>query len=624
MRRNTASAAIIVSAAVCIVLCRIQAVGFLADAPLLGLLVEFLLFAVAAYFGRFSLLRNTSADVVIFLLAAFSVYDKIFAAVKADVIGERSLFAPAVAIIAVSALCDWIVEKTEPAPTDVSKVFDGLIPESGTVLRNGAEKAVPASDISEGDIVAVHPGERVPCDGEIIAGRSELDERILTGNILPVFKSEGGRVKAGSINLSGFLTVRADGDKGELNGLIRSCRDAKSGDSDRFFRVFMRLFGIACTAIAVVFGVLSLFLYGIDSAMFTVAAVFAAGYSGVLKLTKAIARAYAAKRGASEGLRFRDKSALGRIDAVSVAVIDRTGTATVGKLTVTKVISLGALNEASIIRIAAALCAGFDGADFDAITEKCRLIDVAVPPCISPERLIGRICGKVDGRCAELSSLCEDVEPFAEDYPEVAGKPLRLLLVGDEAVGLIALGDSIKPNAVAAVREFKRRGIKTVLVSGTDDDVKSDAVALGADSFICGLNGEQKADYVRQLRENGETVLVAAEGVSDSAALSAADCSFALSSGDEAAKQFASAVLVRNDLRDIFHAMELSTASRRSERLGLTVVSAVNAASLAAAGTVGALGGIRLIPVIITAGLMLSAVTAAVACIDLRKHNTKK
>ena len=577
---------------------------FLAKLPILCALVELLPFALAVFIARNALTSGIFCCAASAAAAVFSVYDRIFAG------GTRSLLAPAAAVLAALMVGKYFRDKAAPEPLSRDD-FSDVLPPSATVLRDGSQREIPVSEIAEGDIVSVRPGETVPCDGEIIAGRSELDEKPLTGELAAVLRSEGERVMAGSRNISGFLTVRADGES-LLEKTVSLCCERSDSKKNPFDKKAAALRCLGCAAVSAVVFATVFFALGLDSALFALVLSLAELSPCAFGAPRSFALLFASSKAASEGVRFRDPAALEKLSKISSAVVDLTGTATVGKLSVCKTVPLGKMPEKGVIRLAAALCDGAEGSEFSAIKDRCTENGVAVPPCIACERLVGKISGTVDGQRAELSSLKEDSAPFAEGDPELEGKLLKTLFFGGEAVGIIALEDSVKPNAVAAVRALNERGVNTLLVSGGSvHNPEAVLSKLGAGSLADGLDALGKAEAVENMN-NGGSVAVIADGVSDCAALSAADCGFALASGAGVAKRCASAVLLRNDLRDILPLFGLAGSAEVCEKRAFIASEAVRAAAFAASGILALFGAFAAASAVCAAGILAAPAAAAV------------
>lgn len=623
----------LISIVICLLLCTFAVSGLLAQIPFLAAMIQLVLFAMSAYVGRGVFLRalgdlqkrrlggNFFAGLAVLFGVLFSLYE-MFMIVFTERDAERLMFAPCSAIITVALICEYILRKTLPTDTALDSL-KALRPGAAAVLRDGAEVHIPADEIYKGDIVAVKPGETIPCDGEIIAGRSDIDENIITGAILPVYKGEGESIKAGCLNLSGFLTVRASGENA-IDSLISAYRESLRTEQKFFSHRYIRAFGLVSLAVAILVAVITLIFGSFDLGIFLFSAILVVLSPCGFLLSRAAADLAAKRRGAADGIDLKKPSSFVNIGKADTAVIDRTGTATVGKLSVTEVITLGEMSEASVVRIAAALCAEVSGADFTAITEHCRLLDTEIPPCIAHERLPSKITGLVDGKRAELSAVFEDAAVFLEDRRELLDgeKALRAVFIADEAVGVIVLCDKLKPNAQSAIKSLSERGITTLLITGgVGADIVNETEELGADGFSTELTPPEKADFIRDLRDNGKIVVMIGDGVSDCAAMKAADFSFALGSGAEAAGQAASAVLMRNDLRDVIAAIELSEAAERAEKVSLCAMSALRALSLAIASGLYAFADVRFGVFVVTVGILLSAVLPCLFSARVRRGN---
>ena len=582
-------------------LCALSALGNFGLPPFAAALIQLCIYAASLLFGRGVLIRAAggiarrkyrpeffSAGAVL-IGTAFSLYE-MFMMIFTERGAERLLFAPCSAVLFVSAVAIRASDRAK-SRTSAAGYLESLRPKTATVLRDGAEADISPDEIRRDDIVSVKPNEIIPCDGEIIAGMSDIDEKTVRGELLPILRSEGECVRAGSLNLSGFLTVRAFGGDGELDRLIGAYKTARRAEKQTPARRLTRICGLASLPIAIVAAVLSGVFAGADSWFFALSAAAILLCPCGFTLVRTAQELRAAKKAKSVGVELREPAALSALEAAEAAVIDRTGTATVGKLCVDSVIPLGELSEGGIIRLAAALSAEIGGDDFVAVVEKCKAEDIAVPPCIAAERLAGKATGIVDGRRVEISSRMEDYLPLLEGREEAAEgeNAIRAVFFGGEAVGLITLCDKLKPNAASAIRELSEMGVKAFVVSGGDRNLASEAEALGAAGFEANLSAAEKSEYLSKV---GRPAIMIGDGVSDCAALRSADFSFALSSGEEPAKESASAVLVRNDIRDVISAIRLAESAKAAEKLALCAMSAFRAAIvMASAATFFAVGG---------------------------------
>lgn len=604
--------------------------GVFLNAPFKLSVICMALFVICAYFGCGVFVRGLSvfkrkklneeffAMLAVAACFCFSAYEG-FMIIFTDRGAERLMYLPGCAIICVTLLKECLEEKIRFSDGGVYYKLEKLSPEYAYVLRDGVQVKIEADNVREGDIVAVKPGEVIPCDGEVLAGRSDVGEEILNGIILPVFKEEGSAVKAGSTNLSGFLTVRAFGNDGEIGRLIKAYSRAKRPEARSVARKISVILGLLAVGAFIAASVIGMICgRGIFIAVVLAAGLCPCGFS----VSKYAVCMHAVKKCASEGVELRDPSALENLCGISAAVIDRSGTASVGKYTVAGVAALSDVSENDTVRIAAALCAEFSGAGFEAVVNHCRMSDIAVPPCIAAERLPGKLTGLVDGKRAEISTLWEDIGPFSEDFPQLYsdGKTVMAVYSADSAIGLISVEDKLKPNAALAVKSLADAGIKTYLVTGSlGEGIESEALALGAKDFKAEFTAEDRLEYIKELKSGGNAVIAVGDDVCDAPALRGADFSFATGAGSEEAKLSAAAVLIRNDLRDILSVSEIACSAQKTEKTAVLATAAFRAVLLAASAAIWAVLGLHAAIIAESFALAVSCVPAPICAMFLKK-----
>ena len=580
---------------------------------LLSALISIVIFAGTLYLGRgifVTVIKKPELSEELFaaLTSVLAVIMTVADMIRLTIGDERAaglLLPPASALISLTLWSEYFAMRIIPD----KPVFGDILPTTATALLDGIETEVATYELSEGDVVSVKPNEIIPCDGVILAGRSDIDERAISGGLLPQLRAEGDTVFAGTRNLSGFLTLRSSGTRTEIDAMKRIFEE--SAPQKPVQKGFVRILPLIAFAASVIVFAFICLIRGFGSAAFGAVATLAALAPCGLGLCGAVSALRVAAKGESNGLKFRDLWSLGRIAQIKNIVLTRSGTATVGKLTVNEVITLGEMPADSVIRLAAALADGADGADFSAIAGQCRLSDIAIPPCIGLERLPAQLNGIVDGVRTVLSAEPSDIEPYFEEYPHlrIGEKALRAVFFGGEEVGIIVLSDKIKSTAPAAIKALSERGARPALISGGEEEfVSADADALGALHHAAGLGPMEKERFIRGAKSSGITAAVG-DGFCDCAALVQADCSFAMASGADEAKSAASAVLLRNDLRDILTAIDLAQAAKTSERMGRIAALAIRAAALVAAAITSAVSSPAIGAVILTCGILISAIS---------------
>lgn len=591
----------------------------LPDMALLSAFISLAVFACVIYLGRGVFVsaikplrpgEELFAALISIFAAALSVAD-IIRLILGDTHKAGLLLPPAAAAMSLVLFSEYFSESIVP---EKPASFGEILPETATALCDGIETEVATYELSEGDVVSVKPGEIIPCDGMILAGRSDIDERIISGGLLPQLKGEGDEVYAGTRSLSGFLTLRSSGTRAETDGMRRIFSEM-SAPAKPEIKGVVRLLPLIAPLVSIIVFVIVYLLRGFGSAAVSFTAALTLLAPCGVGLCGAVAARHVASKSEANGLRFRDLWALDKIAQIRNIVLTRSGTATVGKLTVSEVIPLGEMSKDSVIRLAAALSDGVDGADFSAIASHCRLSDIAIPPCIGLERLPGQLNGLVDGVRTVLSAEPNDVEPYFEEYPQLCAgeKAVRAVFFGGEEVGLIALSDKIKPSAPAAIKTLSELGARPALISGgIEEFVSADADALGVLNHAAGLGPMEKERFIRGAKSSGITAAVG-DGFCDVAAIVSADCSFAMASGAEEAKAAATAVLLRNDLRDIVAAIDLAKAYKIAGRVGRLSMLAVRILALVVGAILSAVLSPTVGSITLTCGLLISAFAPPIA-----------
>lgn len=611
--------AAVLSLVPCAALCAMAATGFLGGVPFVCAAVQTAIMALSAVFGSRILLRGLGAlklrrvcwEFFVTLAVAagvlFSLYE-MFMIIFTHRGAERLLFAPCSGLISASLFGRYFCV-TAKTPVSASAEIDALGMMSATVLRDGVEMTVPADSVSQGDVVSVRPGGIIPCDGVIMAGRADIDERIFTDSAAPVLKGEGDPVFAGSRDLSGHLTVSASGES-VLKRLCASYKTAKKRDFYCFTEKITRVAGLIVLAVVLIAAVAVSAAASFDLGFFVFSAALIAAAPCAMALPRAFADIFASRRTVRDGIRLNDPSALERLSGCTSAVISVTGAATVGRLSVKNTVAFEG-GENGVIRLAAALCAEYSSADCVAITGHCRQLGIDVPPCITPEILAGRVTGIVDGIRAAVSGLPEDTAPLAEDF----GGPddtVRAVFSGDTAVGLIFLEDSVKPAANPAIKSLSDAGIAVAAVCGTD---LPEGAGLSVPELYGGLSPEEKLNTVEKRRP---TAMIGG-GISDAPALRAADFSFALASGSDIAKKSADAVLLRNDVRDVLRAAEIARISDRAEKISAAALAVYRVLLCAGTALSCAFLGLGAGAAVFAAGAVFGIIPPAVCAAVIRK-----
>ncbi|MHC6052201.1 heavy metal translocating P-type ATPase [Ralstonia solanacearum] len=500
-------------------------------------------------------------------------------------VAERDVYfevsAVIIAFVLLGKYMEEIIKKKSSAA--VRRLLD-LKPAVAHVIRDGKEVEIPAESIMVSELVVVRPGEKIPTDGKVTEGQTSVDESMLTGESMPVDKRPGATVIGGTLNRSGAFTFQATriGADTALAQIIKMVEDAQAS-SAQIQRLADKVTGYFVPAVV---GVALLAVIG-----WTLTGHFAQGllaFIAVLIISCPCALGVATPaalmvgvgKGADSGILIRGGEVLERAEKLTTVVFDKTGTITRGEPTVTDILPLGQHQEADLLAVAAAVESGSEHPLGQAIVRAAQHQALATPKASNIQALAGMgIQGVVDGRAAWLGNrrMLAQQQAIADASVEAAlttleadGKTAMLVGAGQQLLGIVAVADTVKPEASEAVAMLKSRGIKIVLVSG-DNQRTAQAIArqVGIERVIAEVMPEDKVKTIQSLQKAGEVVAMVGDGVNDAPALAAADIGVAIGSGSDVAKETGSIILIRNDVRDVAASIELSRATMRKIKQNL-------------------------------------------------------
>jgi Cu+-exporting ATPase len=505
------------------------------------------------------------------------------------------------------------------ASAAIERLLD-LAPKTARVLRDGAEVDVPLAEVRKGDRVRVRPGETVPVDGDVVEGESSVDESMLTGESIPVDKHPGDRVTGATLNGDGTLVVEARrlGRESALEGIVRMVREAQGSKAgvQRLADAIASWFVPAVLAVAA----LTLAGWGVfgrdwQAGILNASAVLIIACPCALGLATPMAVAVATGRGARSGLLVREASAFERIDTLDAVILDKTGTVTEGKPSVTDVFvpSGREADRQRLLKLAAAAERGSEHPLARALAPYDDGTRVAEFQAVRGAGVKARVDGQavLVGTAPFLAD--QGVNPSRLDDAaavwEGQAKTVLRVAAGGVALGAIALADTLKPLAREAVERIEAMGPAAYLVTGdrpATAKAVADALGIPADRVFAGVLPEGKAAKVAELRERGGHVAMVGDGLNDAPALAAADVGIALGTGTDLAKAVADVVIATGDLRAVPRALKLGRATLTAIRQNLFWAFAYNTLGipLAAAGLFGRYG-----PLIAALAMSLSSVT---------------
>jgi Zn2+/Cd2+-exporting ATPase len=492
------------------------------------------------------------------------------AAVGAIAIGEAPEGAVVVFFFAIGELLEGIAAGRARAGI---KALAALAPKTALLLENGQTREIPAESLKVGQVVRIVPGARVPCDGTIMTGASSLDDSPVTGESVPVNKSTGDTVFAGSINTDGVLEVRVDKAASDntiarIIKLVEEAEDGK-GQTARFIDRFSRYWTPGVLVVAVLVTVIPpLFFAGEWNVwLYKGISLILIGCPCALVLSVPAAITSGLSSGARRGLLIKGGGVLETIGSIKTIAFDKTGTLTAGKPRVTDIIALQG-HESDVLRLAAGVESGSSHPLAKAIVDKAKEQNLELPTVSEAKAIQGKAAiGMVEGRklavgspkyAAELITFSSELNTQISNL-EQSGKTVVVLLENDQALALIAIRDEPRDDARQAIAELKALGISSVMLTG--DNVrtgKAIADTLGLD-VRAELMPEDKLKLITEFKKQGSVAMIG-DGINDAPALAASDVGIAMGGGTDVALETANAALLRNSVMGVVDLVRLSRA----------------------------------------------------------------
>ncbi|PZV37465.1 heavy metal translocating P-type ATPase [Mesorhizobium kowhaii] len=512
-----------------------------------------------------------------------------------------------------------------------------LAPKTARLIgADGSESDVPLDAVMAGDRLRIRPGDAVPVDGTVLEGRSSLDESMITGEPLPVEKTEGDTLTAGTLNKNGSLILRAEriGAETTLARIVELVAKAQrsrapiQGLADRvsfYFVPAVVLVAIAAFVAWAVLGPEPSLIFAIVSAV----SVLIIACPCALGLATPMSIMTATGRGAHAGVLIKEAAALERFASADTLIVDKTGTLTEGRPKLTDVVAANGFSEDELLALAAGLEKGSEHPLAEAIVEGAGTRGVKIADASGFEAVTGKgVSGTVSGKkvalgnaamMADLGIDTASVSAKAEAL-QTDGKTVMFVAVGDKLAGIVAVADPVKATTAEAIRALHDSGLRIVMATGDNErTAKAIARSLGIDEVRAGLLPEQKAALVEELRTSGKGVAMAGDGVNDAPALAAADVGIAMGTGADVAVESAGITLVKGDLNGIVRARTLAQGTIRNIRQNLFFAFLYNVLGVPiAAGVLYPLTGTLLSPMLAAAAMSLSSVSVIANALRLR------
>ncbi len=552
--------------------------------------------------------------------------------------GSTGLYFEAAAVITVLAIFgEYLQERARKRTGQAVKALLGLAPKTARRVRDGVEEDVPLDQIHVGDLLRVRPGEKVPLDGVIVEGRSNIDESMLTGEPVPVEKNQDDRVIGATVNQTGGFVMRAEkvGADTLLSQIVHMVAQAQRSRApiqalaDKVSAWFVpAVIGISVvTAIAwFVWGPEPELAYAITNAV----AVLIIACPCALGLATPMSIMVGVGRGAQLGVLIRDAAALQRAEKVTHLVTDKTGTLTEGRPELTELHAAAGIEKDRLLAWAAALEQSSEHPLAHAVVKAATTRKLTLPKVEEFDSVTGAgVSGRIDGKRVRIGKrawLESEGVRIAREFDDNAGRMLESggtviwVAIESEIAGLLALSDPIKATTAEAIRHLHKLGLKVVMLTG-DHRVTAEAVAkkLGITDVRAGLAPQDKQRIIEELRGEGHVVAMAGDGINDAPALAAADVGIAMGTGTDVAIESAGITLVKGDLRGIVNALALSRRVMKNIRQNLFLAFVYNSAGVPiAAGILYPVFGWLLNPMWAGAAMALSSVSVIANALRLR------
>ena len=553
--------------------------------------------------------------------------------------GIVAVYFEAAAVITVLVLLGQVLElRAREQTSGAIRALLDLAPKTARRIdASGAEVDVPVDAVVIGDRLRVRPGETVPVDGMVVDGRSAVDESLITGESMPVTRTIDDRVIGGTLNQSGALIIRAEkvGRDTMLSRIVQMVADAQRSRApiqrmadqvSGWFVPLVILIALLTFLAWAVLGPEPRMTYGLLAAVgvLIIACPCALGLATPMSIMVGVGK------GAQVGVLIKNAEALEHMEKVDTLIVDKTGTLTEGKPSVTGIVPADGFDEQNILRLAAGVERASEHPLALAIVAAAEARGITIPDVTNFDSPTGKgALGTVEGKLIVLgnaSFLAEhgvDAKTLAAqaDSMRVEGATAIYIGVAGQAAGILAIADPIKPTTVQALNALRKDGIRVVMLTG-DNRTTALAVAqrLGIDEVEADVLPDQKSAVVARLKSEGRVVAMAGDGVNDAPALAAADVGIAMGSGTDVAMESAGVTLLKGDLMGIVKARHLSEATMRNIRQNLIFAFIYNAAGVPiAAGVLYPSFGLLLSPIIAAAAMALSSVSVIGNALRLRK-----
>ena len=552
--------------------------------------------------------------------------------------GQVGTYFEAAAFIVTLVLLGQVLELKARSKTGAAiKALLGLAPKMARLIKEDKEEDIPLSDVKQGDLLRVRPGEKVPVDGAITEGTSSVDESMVTGESIPVEKHKGDKVIGATLNGTGSFIMTAEkvGADTLLSRIVQMVSEAQRSRApiqklaDIIAAYFVQIV-VAVAALTFIIWALAGPQPRMALALVNAVAVLIIACPCALGLATPMSIMVATGKGATGGVLFKNAEAIEIMRKVDTLVVDKTGTLTVGKPKLAEVFAANGFDEKEILYFASSIEKGSEHPLAAAIVAGAVEKEINPGKMESFESFTGKgVTGRIEGRSVALGNrlLLDDLKIDHENLDLKAeemrrdGKTAMFMAVDGKAAGLIGVADPIKDTTFEAVKRLHEEGIRIVMLTG-DNRTTAEAVAgkLGIDEVVSEVLPDQKAGAVKRFQSQGRIVAMAGDGVNDAPALAQAQVGIAMGTGTDVAMESAGVTLVKGDLMGIVRARRLSRATMRNIKQNLFFAFIYNTAGIPiAAGVLYPFFGILLSPAIAAAAMSFSSVSVVSNALRLRR-----
>lgn len=575
------------------------------------------------YVGAYESIKRRTANMDLLIsigtLAAYIYSTIVLFFPGALPVKERDVYFEVSAVIIAFVLLGKYMEEAikKRSSASVKKLLD-LRPAMARVIRDAEEKEIPASEVVVGDTLIVKPGEKIPTDGIVVEGGSAVDEKMITGESIPVDKKPGDQVIGATLNKQGLLKIKATkvGKETALSQIVHIVQEAQAstGKIQRLVDSVSAKFVPAVVSVSIASFLIWYFVMGnFVMGLLSFIAVLIIACPCALGIATPAALMVGVGKGAEAGILIRGAEYLERSQKITAVVFDKTGTLTRGEPAVTDVIAIEGAKQEDLLNVAGAAEMGSEHPLAQAILKAVKKQKMSLKNPKDFQAISGMgVTADLDGKRILFGNR-KLIQKFGLEVEEVEqqmsslesdGKTVMIVAEENRVLGLIAVADILKPSSPAAISELKKLDIETVMLTG-DNEKTAKAVArnVGIDRVIANVLPAEKAAVIRQLQSEGKVVAMVGDGINDAPALAQADIGIAIGSGSDIAKETGGIILIKDDVMDVARSIKLARATMNKIRQNLFWALVYNSAGI----PVAAIG--LLSPIIAAAAMALSSIS---------------